>query len=60
MTHEGYDVQQGSVDDAQPACVHSHTTTCTPLCRCLQLTMKQPQPGEADIDGAGVQVAPTM
>ena len=60
MTHDGYDVQQGSVDDARPASVHSHMTMCTPLCRCLQLTMKQLQPGEADTDDAGVPVAPTM
>ena len=60
MTHDGCDVQQGSVDVGRPVCVHSHMTMCTPLCKCLQLMTKQLQPGEAGTDDAGVPVAPAI
>jgi len=60
MTHDGCDVPQGSADVARPVSVHSHMTKCTPLCRFLQSMTKQPQPGEAGTDDAGVPVVPTM
>jgi len=48
-----------SVDAGRPAYARSHTTTCTPWCRCLQLMMTQPRPGEAGIDDEGEPGAPT-
>jgi len=58
-TDDVCDGRRVSVDVVRPASVHSHTTMCTPWCRCLQLTMTRPRPGEAGTDDAGEPVAPT-
>ena len=60
MTHDRCGVRRGSADVDRRVYAHSHTTMCTPWCKCLQLTTMQIQTGEAGTDDAGVPVAPSI